>query len=397
MWRTPAVILACGALVLTISMGIRQSFGLFLEPVSIDMGWDRQVFGLAMAVQNLLMGASQPFFGALADRWGSARVVVIGGALYVAGLLTMAVTATPWDFQLSTGVLIGFATSATGFPVILGAVARAFPPEKRSVALGIAGAGGSFGQFAVAPASPYLIAGIGWPLALVALACLAGLMVPLAAALMRRPGEAAPQLAAGPVSLRGALHEAGYHGGYWLLNAGFFVCGFHVAFIAIHLPGYITYCGLPGSLSGWAIGMIGLFNMAGSYLAGVLGGRFRKKAVLSGIYFARAVVIAIFVMVPPSEISVLVFSAAIGFLWLSTVPLTSGLVGQIFGLRHMGMLFGIVLFSHQIGAFFGAWYGAFVYDTTGSYDLVWYVAIALGLFAAVVHLPIADRPLRQPA
>ncbi len=390
----PVLVLVAGAFILTLSMGIRQSFGLFLAPMTADLGWSREVFALAIAVQNLIWGLVQPFAGMVADKYGTARTLAGGGILYVAGLLLMAVSETPLQFHFGAGVVLGLAVGATGFPIVLAAVGRAVPARRRSMALGIAAAGGSFGQFAVAPVGQILIDGTGWATALVLFAVLAALLVPLAAPLAGRATEAVEGMAQ---TLREALREATRHSGFIYLTLGFFVCGFHVAFIATHLPVFITGQALPAMVGAIALGLIGFFNIIGTWLAGWLGGRYRKKYLLSAIYLARAGVFGVFFLVPPTETTVYVFAAAIGLLWLGTVPLTSGVVGQIFGVRYLATLFGIVMLSHQVGAFLGAWLGGVIFDRTGSYDLVWILAILLGLAAAALHWPIADRPVARLA
>ena len=355
-------------------------------------GWNHGVFALAVAIQNLTWGLSQPLFGALADRYGIVRVLVLGGALYVAGLVIMALGETPATLHLGGGLLVGMGTGGTGFSMVLAATARLVAPERRSMVLGLVSAGGSFGQFLMPLLAHGLIAALGWLPALLVLSVVVGAMMPLAFGLVR--ADRLPTPAGGGQNLRAALAEAAGHRGYRLLNAGFFVCGFHVAYIGTHLPGYLTSLRFEASLAAWALALIGLFNVAGSLVAGYLGDRLRKKVLLSSLYLLRAAVMAGFLVVPPSQAAVLVFSATIGLLWLGTVPLTGGLVGQIFGPRYMATLFGIVTLSHQIGAFFGAWIGGVVFDWTGSYDVAWLMAIGLGVAAAALHLPIADAPLR---
>ncbi len=382
------------ALVLTISNGLRSSFGLFGTPMSLDLGISRETFALAIAIQGIVWGITQPVFGALADRHGAIRVVLLGTVIYVAGLLWMAWADGAVGLHMGQGLLVGIGISATGFAVVLGPVGRAVPPEKRSMALGIAAAGGSFGQFALAPVGGALIDGVGWSMALIAYCGIAAMMVPCLIGLRgsHTPPEGSAQ------SLGEALVEARAHSGFWLLCGGFFVCGFHVYFIATHLPPFLTDAGLAPMLGATAIAVIGLGNIVGTFAAGWLGDRHRKKHVLSLFYLGRAVVIGGFFAAPVTEASVLVFSAAMGLLWLGTVPLTSGLIAQIFGPRYLGALFGIVFFSHQLGSFLGAWLGGYVYDTTGSYDAVWLTAAALGVVGAVLHWPIPDRPLiRRPA
>jgi predicted MFS family arabinose efflux permease len=390
-WKL-ALVLFCGAMILTIGMGLRQSFGLYLQPISADLGWSMTSLGLAIAVQQIVWGATQPFFGAVADKYGAGRVVLLGAVFYAAGLALMAVHESPLEFMLGAGVLVGLGVSGTGFAIVFGAIARMTPPEWRSTALGIGSAGGSFGQFAFAPISQGLIDLIGWSQALLVLIAFAALVPLLGLALAGAPGKSAGEGSA--ASLSEALAEAAQHRSYWLLNAGFFVCGFHVAFISTHLPGFIASCMLPAALGATALALIGLFNIIGSYTAGVLGGRYRKKHLLSGIYFARGAAILLFLLAPKTELAVLVFSAAMGALWLGTVPLTSGLVGQIYGTRYLATLFGIVFFSHQIGAFFGAWLGGVAFDVTGSYDMMWVTSIALAIAAGILHLPLSDGALR---
>ena len=381
----------CAALVLTLSNGLRSSFGLFLTPMSLDLGVSRETFALAIAIQGIVWGISQPVFGALADRHGAIPVVLVGTVIYVAGLLWMAFAESAIGLHMGQGLLVGLGISATGFAVVLGPVGRAVPPEKRSMALGIAAAGGSFGQFALAPVGGALLDGVGWSMTLIVYCGLAAMMVPCLIGMRgsHTPPESSAQ------SLREALAEARNHSGFWLLCGGFFVCGFHVYFIATHLPPFLTDAGLPPMLGATAIAVIGLGNIVGTFAAGWLGGRHRKKHVLSLFYLGRALVLGGFLVAPVSEASVLVFAALMGLLWLGTVPLTSGLIAQIFGPRYLGALFGIVFLSHQVGSFLGAWLGGYVYDETGSYDAVWLAAVALGVVAAILHWPIRDRPLMR--
>jgi len=388
------IAMVCGGLILSLSMGIRQSLGLFMEPMSHGLGWNIGVFSFALAIQNLLWGLGQPFAGAIADKFGSGRTLAVGGLLYAVGLAMMASAGSPWMVHFSGGVIVGIGVAATGFPIVLGAVGRLVPPEKRPQALGLVSAGGSFGQYIFAPISQGLIGGVGWWAALIALAAFAALAVPMAAALT---GTAKDGGLAGEYeqTLTSAVREAMAHPGYLLLVAGFFVCGYHVAFIAVHLPNYLSLCGISPMMSATALGLIGFFNMIGTWLAGHLGGRFRMKYLLSTIYFARSAVIALFLILPVTETTTLAFSAGMRLLWLGTVPLTSGIIAQVFGARYLATLFGIVLLSHQVGAFLGAWYGGWAFDTNGSYDMVWISAIGLGIFAGLVHLPIRDNPLER--
>ena len=395
-WRTPVVILVAGVLVLILAFGIRTSFGIFMVPISGDLGWGREIFGFALALQNLVWGVSQPFAGAVADRWGSGRVIAACGALYAAGVLVMAGAATPLGMTVGAGLVVGVALSGTSFPVILAVIGRAVPEEKRSLYLGLGAAGGSSGQLLMVPAAQGLLLTMDWAMALVWLAAVSVVMVPLAAALVSDPrrmegiSEAARQQ-----TISQAIQEAGGHRGYWLLNAGFFVCGFHVMFIATHLPAYVVDKGLAPALGALALTLVGLANMIGSYLSGVLGGRYSKRYLLSFIYFARAVAFLVFILAPVTPVSVVVFAFVLGLLWLSTVPLTSGLVAQIFGPRYMATLFGIVFFSHQVGSFLGAWLGGYFYDLTGSYDVVWWASVALGVFSGLIHWPIDERPVAR--
>ena len=395
-WRTPLVILIAGVLVLILAFGIRTSFGIFLVPISTDLGWGRGTFAFAMALQNLMWGASQPLAGAVADRWGPGRVIAVCGALYAAGMLVMAGAATPFGMTVGAGIIVGIALSGTSFPVVLAVIGRSVPEEKRSLYLGLGAAGGSSGQLLMVPAAQGLLLNMDWAMALVWLAAMSAMMVPLAAALAGDPAKTAGVgEAERKQSLGEAIREAGGHRGYWLLNAGFFVCGFHIIFIATHLPAFVVDRGLAPAIGALALTLVGLANMIGSYLSGVLGGRYSKRYLLSFIYFARAAAFLVFILVPVTEVSVIVFSFVLGLLWLSTVPLTSGLVAQIFGPRYMATLFGIVFFSHQVGGFLGAWLGGYFFDATGSYDVVWWASVALGVFSGLVHWPIDERPVAR--
>jgi predicted MFS family arabinose efflux permease len=395
-WRTPGLILVCGSIVVVLTYGLRSSFGLFLKPMSIDLGWGREIFAFALALQNLLWGAFQPFVGAVADKWGSGRVVAAGSLIYALGLFIMSETASPFALHMSAGVLIALGLSGASLIVVLGAVGRAVDPEHRSWALGIVTAAGSVGQLTVVPISQAFLSNYGWPTAFRLLGICMLAMIPMAVALAGRTSLASDS---GKETLGEALGEAKRHSGFWFLTAGFFVCGFHVAFIAVHLPAYLTDRGLSPQLGAWALALIGLFNIFGSVTSGVLGGKRSKKYLLSFLYSARAATFLAFILVPLSISTVLAFSAVIGVLWLSTVPLTSGLVAQIFGPRYMGMLFGIVFFSHQVGSFIGVWLGGYLFDATGSYMMVWWLSVALGLLATALHLPIDERavhPITKP-
>jgi predicted MFS family arabinose efflux permease len=393
-WRSPTVVLVCGGIILTIAMGIRHGFGLFLQPISHDMGWGRETFALAIAVQNLVWGATQPFVGMISDKYGAARVVMAGAALYALGLVAMANSHTPFVFVMTSGVLLGVGLSGVTFSVISGVLGRSFPPEKRSMALGISAAAGSFGQFAMLPMAQWLLSHVGWYGALLAMAGAALCMAPMAAALIERRGG---QKHAFIQSAGQAMGEALGHRGFMLLTAGFFVCGFQVVFLAVHLPAYLADKGMPAHVAVTALALIGLFNIVGTYIAGWLGGRMPKKYILSAIYFARAVVFALFFWAPTSVASVYAFAVALGFLWLSTVPVTNGVVAQIFGVRYLAMLSGFAFFSHQIGSFLGAWLGGKVYDLTGTYDIVWYLSMALAIIAGLINLPIDEREIKRPA
>ena len=391
-WRTPAVILWCGALILAVSLGIRHTFGLFLQPMSLDNGWGREAFAFAIALQNLVWGLAQPFAGRLADRFGAGWAILVGTLLYVAGLLLMAQSASTFGLALSAGVLIGLGLSGTTFPVVFGAVSRAVPPEQRSLAMGIAMAVGSLGQFVLLPGSQWLIGAFGWAAALVVLGLLGVGMGPLSAALFERPsanpaaGEARP--------LRAILAEAFTHRGFWLLSLGFFVCGFQVVFIAVHIPAFLMDRGLSPLVGTTVLALIGLFNIFGSYLAGLGGGKFRKPMLLTGIYLTRAVVITVFILLPVTAWSAYAFGMVMGLLWLSTVPLTNGTVATVFGVGNMSMLGGIVFLFHQVGAFLGGWLGGYLYDATGSYRVVWIIAIGLSLVAALLNWPIREQAVR---
>jgi len=391
-WRTPAVMLAAGAAVLAISLGVRHAFGLFLAPMSRDNGWSREVFSLAMAVQNLVWGAVQPFAGRLSDRFGAGRSILAGSALYVAGLVLMAQAHAP-SALVGSGVLVGLGLSGTSFPIVFGAIARSTPPARRSLAMGVAMSVGSLGQFVMLPGAVLSIESIGWAATLLAMAALGAAMAPLSAALLERPASGPP--GEPPVRLREALGEALRHRGFWLLSFGFFVCGFHVVFIATHLPAYLVDRGLGPRTGATVLALVGLFNVAGSYVSGLLGGRMRKPGILVAIYGLRAVVIAAFLALPLTETTAHAFGAAMGLLWLSTVPPTNGIVASVFGVRNLAMLGGIVFFFHQVGAFLGGWLGGRVYVATGSYDAVWWIAIALGVVAALLNVPIREEPVAR--
>ena len=390
------VVVAVAALVLCLIMGARQTFGLFLQPITSDLGWGRETFALAMAVQNLLWGLAQPLVGAVADKYGSGRVLALGTLGYAAGLYLLSVSTTATEFHWSAGVLVGVALSATTFAVVLAAVGRAVPPERRSMALGLASAGGSFGQFAMIPTGQAFISAYGWSTALVILAALSLLVVPLAALLTGR-AEGGAGLAGGGQTLRQALAEARRHSGFLYLTTGFFVCGFQVVFIGVHFPAYLTDNAITPARAALALGLIGFFNIIGSLGCGALGARYSKKSVLTILYLARGAATLLFLVVPISDLSVLLYASVIGLLWLGTVPLTSGLVAQVFGPRYLSTLFGIVFFSHQLGAFLGVWLGGYLFDATGSYDIVWWLVVVLSLAAALLHWPIDERAVPRLA
>ncbi|HSD61862.1 MAG TPA: MFS transporter [Burkholderiales bacterium] len=390
-WRTPTAVLVCGGLILTLSMGVRHTFGLFLQPMTVEHGWSRETFAFAIALQNLVWGFAQPFAGMIADRHGAGRVLVGGAILYVLGLALMTQASTGLALSLSAGLLIGLGLAGTTFGVIYGVIGRTFPPERRSQALGVAGAAGSFGLFAMLPFAQTLMSSLGWLSALLVLAATAALMAPLASALVEdRPAAQGPQQSIGH-----ALAEAGGHRGFWLLCWGFFVCGFQVVFIAAHLPAYLGDLKFGPEVGMMALALIGLFNILGTYGAGWLGGRYTKKYLLSGIYILRAIAIIAFITLPITTASVYAFAAVMGVLWLSTVPLTNGVVSQIFGVSYLATLFGIVFLFHQLGSFLGVWLGGYLYDLTGSYQVVWIIAIGLSAMAAVLNWPIDDRPVAR--
>ena len=379
----------CASMILTLSMGVRQGFGLFLQPVSVDLGIGREAFGLAVALQNLLWGVAQPFVGALADRYGAGWLAAAGAALYVAGLLAASSIGSAFGLHLSVGVMVGLSLTTVTFGVMLGAVGRFVPPEKRSLAFGITAAGGSLGQFLVVPGAQALLEEVGWRMAFTVLAAVMAVAIVLALGVA---GRSETREGGESQSISEALREAGASRDYKLLVSGYFVCGLHLAFIGTHLPAYLTDSGLPPSTGATALALVGLFNIFGSYLFGVWGGRWRKNMLLAGIYFARTLAIVAFLLAPVSVPSALVFASVMGFLWLGTVPLTSGLVSGMFGVRYLSTLFGIVFFSHQVGSFFGAWAAGYAYDLFGSYDMAWLVAIAFGLAATLIHLPIREIP-----
>lgn len=392
-------VLLCGALIVTMSMGIRHGFGFWLQPIITERGWTRETFSFAMAVQNLAWGIAGPLAGMLADRFGAWKVLIGGGLAYAAGLVLMAVTPHPLSFTLGAGVLIGIAQSGSTYAVIYGVLGRTVSAEKRSWAFGVAAAAGSFGQFVMIPLETWLISHLGWQGALYLLAGAALLIAPLALGVRER---SAPAASGHHQSIGQALREAFGYRSFQLLMLGYFVCGFQVVFIGVHLPSYLKDHGLGLGVSTGALMLIGLFNIFGTYAAGMLGQRFPKRYLLSAIYGLRAVAIVTFISVPLTPLSVYVFAAVMGFLWLSTVPPTNAVVAQIFGAQHLSMLGGFVFLSHQIGSFLGVWLGGKLYDATGSYDVVWWLAIALGVMAMLANLPVRESaiprgPAAQPA
>ncbi len=391
-WRAAGWALLGASLILALSLGIRHGFGLFLSPMSGEYGWGREVFAFAIALQNLIWGLAQPITGAVADRFGARRVIIGGGLLYAAGLALMAGADSAGSLSLSAGLLIGIGLSGTSFSVLLGVVGRALPAEQRSIGMGIAAAAGSFGQFAMLPGTLGLIGWLGWSSALLALAMLVALVVPLALMVRDNPR---PAPVGSEQSLVEALREACSHSGFWLLALGFFVCGFQVVFIGVHLPSYLVDQHLPASVGTTVLALVGLFNVFGTYIAGWLGGRLSKPRLLTGLYLARTVVIVAFVYSPLSEWSAYAFGMAMGLLWLSTVPLTNGTVATLFGVRNLSMLGGIVFLFHQIGSFLGGWLGGYLYDHTGSYEVVWQLSILFGLLAAALNWPVRERPVAR--
>lgn len=387
------LVLFAATCIISLSVGIRATLGLFLRPMTMELHWSRAAFGIAIAIQNLVWGVTQPFTGMLADRYGSGRVLTIGGIGYALGLYVMSLSTTPELFTLGVGLINGMSLSATAFAVVFGAVGRMVPPERRSLAMGIAAAGGSVGQFVMLPTGRFLIDGFGWTTALVLLGLIALMIVPMSALLT---GKASGEGASGAARPGRALREAIRHKPYWLLFAAFFTCGFHVTFIATHLPAYLEDHAISATIAATALALIGLFNIFGSLTFGWLGGKYSKKRVLSALYLARAGVLLVFIVTPLSTSSVLLFGAGAGFLWLGTVPLTSGLVGQIFGVRYIATLFGFVFLGHQLGSFLGVWLAGLVFDLTGSYTPIWWTAFGLALFAAAVQWPIDERAVEEP-
>jgi MFS family permease len=400
-WRTPAVIVVCGCLIAMISFGPRSTFGFFLSPMDAARGWGRDQFSLALAVEMLLWGAGQPFSGALADRFGASRVLSVGALLYIAGLVWMAYAQTAFELYMSAGVMIGFGLAGCSFSIVIGAFSKLLPSSWRTVAFGAGTAAGSFGQFLFSPLAVGLIDKLGWQEALLVFAAVMLITLPLAFAIAgpRQPHEPSATAAAyaADQTLGQAIAEAFGHKSYLLLTLGYFTCGFQLFFITVHLPAYLVDRGLPASIGGWTIAVIGLFNILGSIGAGYMANLMPKRYLLSAIYFGRSIAIMAFILLPPSPAATLVFGAVIGVLWLSTIPPTSALVAIMFGPRWLTMLLGVSFFSHQIGGFLGVWLGGVLFEATGSYDVIWWGTIVFGVASAVINLPIVERPVPRPA
>ena len=381
------VLVIAGCVIAAVTNGIRTSFGLFTLPMTADLGLSREAWGMAMAIQNLVWGATQPFAGAIADKYGTARVVVFGLIMYAAGLVLMVLSPTALLLDVTAGIMCGVGIATSSFSIVMVAFGRNVPQEKRPLIFGVATAASSFGQFAFAPIGQGFISAFEWEKTLVYLAVFLIAVIPLTYALR---GKSVNSTGQADLRFMEALSRAWGYGSYRLLVIGFFVCGFHLAFINVHMPAYLVQCGLSPEVGSWSIAIIGLFNIAGSLSAGYFGGKLPKQLLLASIYFSRAVAIALFMIFPVTELSAYLFAAAMGFLWLSTVPLTAGLVTLFFGARYMGMLYGVAFFSHQVGSFVGVWLGGYAFDVTGSYAIVWYLGIILGLASAAVHLPIKE-------
>ena len=386
-------VLICGAAIVTLTMGIRHGFGLWLQPITMERGWTRETFSFAMAVQNLAFGMAGPLAGMWADRFGAFRVLLACGLLYALGLVLMGLSNTGLAFTGSAGLLIGMAQSGSTYAVVFGVIARNVAPEKRSWAMGVAAAAGSFGQFLMVPLEAWLIAHLGWQTALFVLGAAALGILPLAFGLK----EPSVNNAGHGQSVGAALREAFAYPSFRLLMAGYFVCGFHLLFIGVHIPSYLKDKGLDAGVATTALALIGLFNVFGSYATGALGNRFQKRHILAVIYGLRSVAIVGFVALPLTPWSVYVFASVMGLLWLSTVPTTNALVAQIFGARYLSMLSGFIFLSHQVGAFLGAWLGGKLYDALGSYDAMWAISVALGIFAALVNLPVRENAIQRHA
>jgi MFS family permease len=395
-WRTPLVIIICGCAIALLSFGPRSSLGFFVQPMGREFSWGRDVFGLALAVQNLLWGLGQPVAGAIADRFGVLRVMCVGAVLYAGGLLMMRYAATPLSLDIGAGVLIGFGLSGCSFNLVLSAFSKLLPPERRGIALGAGTAAGSFGQFLFAPFGVALIDNFGWQSALMVFALLMLLIVPLSLALATPPATSADVPAADQQSFRTALAEAFGHRSYVLLMLGFFTCGFQLAFITVHLPSYLVDRGMPVQTGGWVVAAIGLFNIIGSLSVGWLQSRFPKRYILSAIYFTRALSIVAFISFPITTFSAIAFGVVTGLTWLSTVPPTSALVALMFGTRWFATLYGFAFVSHQVGGFLGVLLGGIVFEKFGSYTPIWWLSVLFGVLSALINLPIVEAPVARP-
>jgi MFS family permease len=395
-WRTPLIILICGCAIALIGFGPRSTLGLFLSPVTQEKGWGRDIYALALALQMLLWGAAQPFVGGIADKFGAVRVMWIGAALYALGLAGMAYATSQGALILSAGFLVGFGLAGTSFTVVIGAFGKLLPVHWRSISFGVGTAASSFGQFLFSPLAVGLNQSLNWHYTLLIFAAIVLSIMPLSLALAL-PRNAQANTTDGPVqSVREALREALSHRSYVLLILGYFTCGFQVFFITVHLPAYLVDRGLGVDIGAWTIGLIGLFNIIGSISAGYLGDKMPKRYILATIYFLRSLAILVFILVPASPLTSMIFGATIGLLWLSTIPPTQALVALMFGTRWLTMLAGLAFFSHQVGGFLGVWLGGILYERTGSYDVIWYLTILLGFFAAAVNLPIVEKPVVRP-
>lgn len=390
---TPTTILFAGCVVAIINFGVRSTFGQFTLPIGVEHGWPRETYSLAIALQNLLWGIATPMAGALADRYGSARVLMVGAIIYAVGIVMMNFAGTPFMLHIGGGIVVGVGIAMSSFGIVMAALGRIVPPEKRSWAFGLATASGSLGQFIFSPLVGALIGAYDWHTAMLVLAASTLLIIPFAAPLLVQNSTSTKSgIGETTLPMGQAISKAFGHGSYQLLVAGFFVCGFQLAFITVHLPPYLAEHGMSKEFAGIAMALIGLFNVVGSYASGIIGGRGEKRVPLSAIYLGRALITAAFILLPITQTTTLIFTATMGFLWLSTVPLTMGLVTVMFGTRYMATLYGFVFLSHQIGSFLGVWLGGKLYDLYGSYDIVWWMSVALAVFAAIVNLPIKEKP-----
>lgn len=394
LWRRPIFMLMSCIVMVMVSYGTRQSFGLFMVPMTVDMGWGREVLSIAIATQNLIIGAGAPFAGAFAARWGAARTIAIGGTLYACGLFFMSQSTTPEGLVFSSGILGGLGLSGCGVPLMAGVIGQIAPPRLRSTWIGLITGSATLGQLIMLPFAQYLLSAYDWVFAIIVMSILASLILPIAIG-MTSASNAADKTTPQTQSIRDALREAQNHRGFWLLALGFYVCGFQVQFIGSHLPAYILDTGGTPEMGAMALMMIAFFNMIGSWACGWIGDRYRKKYALSILYTLRSLLIVAFILLPMTPFTVAVFSAGVGLTWLGTLPLTSGIIIDVFGARYMAMLFGIVFFSHQLGSFTGVWLGGYLFDATGNYETIWWIAIALGFTTALIHMPINDKPLAR--